>query len=85
MDEDPDNPTPGAPIKYIPNPDDPEDPFNLSEEKGENSPFFFPDLKGDPFTPEGEGDKDEEDDRRYRLLRKLFNIPNDVDLESNPT
>ena len=85
MDEDPDNPTPGAPIKYIPNPDDPDDPFNLSEEKGENSPLFFPDLKGDPFAPEGDpedGGKDVETRRRYVLLRKLFNIPDDFDLET---
>ena len=78
--EDPNTPT----VKEIPNPNG--DPFELGEEKSENSPFFFPDLKGDPFAPEGEegeeGSKDAETRRRYVLLRKLFNIPDDVDLES---
>ena len=79
--EDPNTPT----VKEIPNPTG--DPFELGEEKSENSPFFFPDLKGDPFAPdvgeEGEeGSKTAEQRRRYVLLRKLFNIPDDVDLET---
>ena len=79
-----DDDTPGGVMderpKTIPNPDG-GDPFNLSEQKGENSPFFFPDLKGPlPDTPEGGEEKDPDLERRYRLLKELFRIPDDFDV-----